>query len=80
MTYQSAARRLTLATAILVALALTLFLTAPFGKADTGTATTTYTDDTVEANTHYTCRIKAINEYGVSERSRWFHIDTPAAP
>ena len=32
MTYQSAARRLTLATAILVAIALTLFLTAPFGK------------------------------------------------
>ena len=48
--------------------------------ADTGTAATTYTDDTVEASTHYTYRIKAINEYGVSERSRWFHIDTPAAP
>ena len=48
--------------------------------ADTGTATTTYTDDTVKANTHYTYRIKAINEYGVSERSRWFHIHTPAAP
>ncbi len=48
--------------------------------ADTGTAATTYTDDTVEANTHYTYRIKAINEYGVSERSRWFHTHTPAAP
>ena len=49
--------------------------------ADTGTAATTYTDDTVKANTHYTYRIKAINEHGgVSERSRWFHIDTPAAP
>ena len=48
--------------------------------ADTGTAATTYTDDTVEASTHYTYRIKAINEYGVSERSRWFHIATPAAP
>ena len=48
--------------------------------ADTGTAATTYTDDTVEASTHYTYRIKAINEYGVSERSRWYHIDTPAAP
>ena len=47
--------------------------------ADTGTATTTYTDDTVKANTHYTYRIKAINEHsGVSERSRWFHIETPA--
>ena len=49
--------------------------------ADTGTAATTYTDDTVKANTHYTYRIKAINEHGgVSERSRWFHIDTLAAP
>ena len=48
--------------------------------ADTGTAATTYTDDSVKANTTYTYRIKAINEHGVSERSRWFHIDIPAAP
>ena len=48
--------------------------------ADTGTAATTYTDDTVAASTTYTYRIKAINEHGVSERSLWFHIDTPAAP
>ena len=48
--------------------------------ADTGTAATTYTDDTVSAETRYTYRIKAINEDGVSERSRWFHIDTLAAP
>ena len=48
--------------------------------ADTGTAATTYTDDTVVAETTYTYRIKAINEHGVSPRSRWFHIDTPAAP
>ena len=47
---------------------------------DTGTAATTYTDATVKANTTYTYRIKAINKHGVSERSRWFHIDTPAAP
>ena len=48
---------------------------------DTGSTATTYTDDTVKANTHYTYRIKAINEHGgVSERSRWFHIHTPAAP
>ena len=37
--------------------------------ADTGTAATTYTDNTVAASTHYTYRIKAINEHGVSERS-----------
>ena len=48
--------------------------------ADTGTAALTYTDDTVAASTTYTYRIKAINEHGVSERSRWFHIDTPEAP
>ena len=47
---------------------------------DTGSAATTYTDATVVAETTYTYRIKAINEYGVSERSRWFHIDIPAAP
>ena len=47
---------------------------------DTGSAVTTYTDATVQAATTYTYRIKAINEHGVSERSRWFHIDTPAAP
>ena len=48
--------------------------------ADTGTAATTYTDDTVAAGTTYTYRIKAINEHGTSERSRWFHIDIPEAP
>ena len=48
--------------------------------ADTGTAAATYTDGTVAASTTYTYRIKAINERGVSKRSRWFHIDTPAAP
>ena len=48
--------------------------------ADTGTAATTYTDASVSAETRYTYRIKAINEHGTSERSRWFHVDTPAAP
>ena len=48
--------------------------------ANTGTAATTYTDDTVSADTRYTYRIKAINGAGTSERSRWSHIDTPAAP
>ena len=48
--------------------------------ANTGTAATTYTDNEVAAETRYTYRIKAINGAGTSERSRWFHIDTPAAP
>ena len=48
--------------------------------ADTGTVATTYTDNTVAASTHYTYRIKAINEHGVSERSRWFHIETLEVP
>ena len=48
--------------------------------ANTGTAATTYTDTSVAAETRYTYRIKAINQYGASERSRWCHIDTPAAP
>ena len=48
--------------------------------ADTGSAATSYTDDTVAAGTTYTYRIKAINGAGTSERSRWFHIDTPSAP
>ena len=48
--------------------------------ADTGTADTTYTDDTVKSETRYTYRIKAINGAGTSERSQWFHIDIPAAP
>ena len=48
--------------------------------ADTGSAATTYTDDTVASSTTYTYRIKAINGHGVSERSGWFHIDTSPAP
>ena len=48
--------------------------------AETASAATTYTDDTVAAGTTYTYRIKAINEHGTSERSRWYHIDIPAAP
>ena len=48
--------------------------------ANTGSAVTTYTDDEVAASTTYTYRIKAINEHGASERSRWVHIDTPGAP
>ena len=47
---------------------------------DTGSAATTYTDGTVAAETPYTYRIKAINEHGTSERSRWVHVETTAAP
>ena len=48
---------------------------------DTGSADTTYTDDTVEPDNQYVYRIKAINEHGqVSEISLWFRADTPAAP
>ena len=48
--------------------------------ANTGSAAASYTDDTVAAGITYTYRIKAINRHGVSERSRWLHIDTPEAP
>ena len=48
--------------------------------ADTGSAATAYTDDSVAAETLYTYRIRAINEHGVSELSRWARADTPAPP
>ena len=47
---------------------------------DTGSADTTYTDDTVEPDKQYVYRIKAINEHGVSEISSWVRAYTPAAP
>ena len=48
---------------------------------DTGSADTTYTDDTVEPDKEYVYRIKAINEHGeVSEISDWVRADTPAVP
>ena len=48
---------------------------------DTGSADTTYTDDTVEPDKQYVYRIKAINEHGeVSEISNWVRADTPAVP
>ena len=46
----------------------------------TGSAATTYTDDTVVGNVKYAYRIKAINEYGisgVSTRSAWVRINAP---
>ena len=49
--------------------------------ADTGSAAATYTDNTVAAETRYTYRIKAINQHGLlSDRSRWFHVETPTGP
>ena len=48
---------------------------------DTGSADTTYSDDTVEPDKEYVYRIKAINEHGeVSEKSDWIRADTPAVP
>ena len=48
---------------------------------DTGSADTTYTDDTVEPDKRYVYRIKAINEHGkVSEESDWVRANTPAVP
>ena len=47
---------------------------------DTGTAERTYTDAAVNPETRYTYRIRAINEHGESHRSRWLHLDIPAAP
>ena len=48
---------------------------------DTGSADTTYTDETVEPDKQYVYRIEAINEHGkVSEISDWVRADTPAAP
>ena len=47
---------------------------------DTGTAETTHTDDTVEANTPYTYRIRAINPRGESEQSESVQTRTPEAP
>ena len=49
-------------------------------EADTGSADTGYTDDTVETEKTYVYRIKAINGHGVSELSHWFRADTPAPP
>ena len=45
---------------------------------DTGSAATTYTDDTVELSKRYVYRIKAINAQGLSEISSWVRGYTPA--
>ena len=47
---------------------------------DTGSANTTYTDDTVEPSHSYIYRVKARNDNGLSRRSRYRGVETPAAP
>ena len=50
-------------------------------RGSTGSADTTYTDDTVEPDKQYVYRIKAINGHGeVSEISSWVRAYIPAAP
>ena len=48
---------------------------------DSGSADTTYTDDTVEPDKQYNYKTRAINEYGkVSEKSDWVRANTPSIP
>ena len=47
---------------------------------DTGSAATTYTDNTVEPEKRYVYRIKAINANGLSEISSWVRGYTSASP
>ena len=47
---------------------------------NTGSAAASYTDDTVEPETSYVYRVKAVNQHGVSKWSKFARADTPAAP
>ena len=47
---------------------------------DTGTSDASYTDTSVTARTRYVYRVKAINAVGLSERSGYVNVETPAAP
>ncbi len=47
---------------------------------NTGSSATTYTDDTVTAETKYVYRVKAINPAGTSQHSNYVNVETPAAP
>ena len=49
-------------------------------KENTGSAATSYTDDTVEPETRYVYRMKAVNQHGASTWSNFVQADTPAAP
>ncbi len=48
-------------------------------KENTGSAATSYTDDTVEPETRYVYRVKAVNQHGASTWSNFVRADTPAA-
>ncbi len=47
---------------------------------DTGNSETAYTDRYVKPGARYAYRVVAINALGVSEPSRWVHVETTAAP
>ena len=47
---------------------------------NTGSAATSYTDDTVEPERRYVYRVKAVNQHGASTWSKFARADTPAAP
>ncbi len=47
---------------------------------DTGNADTSYTDGSVDPSTRYSYRLKARNANGLSARSGYVRVDTPAAP
>ena len=47
---------------------------------DTGSATTSYTDDTVEPEKRYVYRVVAVNDNGDSQWSSFARANTPAAP
>ena len=47
---------------------------------NTGSAATSYTDDTVEPEKRYVYRVKAVNQHGASTWSNFVRADTPAAP
>ena len=48
--------------------------------AESASTSATYTDNTVEPETRYVYRVKAVNDRGVSERSSYANAETPAAP
>ena len=49
-------------------------------KDNTGSAATTYTDDTVQAGGSYVYRVKAVNRHGASSWSSYSRADIPVAP